>query len=232
MALVKYGGGIIQMTGSIAGNTYARNRYGNYARARTKPTNPNTDLQQVVRGAMATLTARWSQVVTAVQRTAWNLYAQNVAMKNRLGESVYLSGINHYLRSNIPLMQAGKTIVDAGPVIFELPEKDASFSISISEATQLIVCAFDDTAAWCDEDEAFLHIAQGVPQNPQRNFFGGPYKMSVPIEGDSVAPPSTGDDVACTMLCTETQKVWVQARIQRADGRLSEPFRSNCFCAA
>ncbi|GAI58374.1 unnamed protein product, partial [marine sediment metagenome] len=39
MALVKYGGGITQMSGSIAGNTFARNRYGNYVRSRTKPIN-------------------------------------------------------------------------------------------------------------------------------------------------------------------------------------------------
>ncbi|GAH13494.1 unnamed protein product, partial [marine sediment metagenome] len=49
MSLVKYGGGIVQMSGSIAGNTFARNRYGNYVRARTKPINPNSDRQVVVR---------------------------------------------------------------------------------------------------------------------------------------------------------------------------------------
>ncbi|GAH28464.1 unnamed protein product, partial [marine sediment metagenome] len=37
MALVKYGAGIIQMSGSIAGDVHARNRFGNYIRPRTKP---------------------------------------------------------------------------------------------------------------------------------------------------------------------------------------------------
>jgi len=111
MALVKYGGGIIQMSGSIAGNTYARNRYGNYARARTKPVNPNSAQQQVIRGAMQELTTRWAQTLTALQRAAWNLYGTNVAMLNKLGETIKLSGFNHYLRSNIPRVQIGTGMV-------------------------------------------------------------------------------------------------------------------------
>ena len=82
MALVKYGGGVVQMSGSIGGDTHARNRYGNYIRARTKPINPNTDLQVAIRAAMAFLADRWSQTVTSAQRTAWNLYGASVAMKN------------------------------------------------------------------------------------------------------------------------------------------------------
>ncbi|GAH50296.1 unnamed protein product, partial [marine sediment metagenome] len=45
MALVKLGGGIVQISGSIAGNTFARNRFGNYMRSRTKPVNPNSTRQ-------------------------------------------------------------------------------------------------------------------------------------------------------------------------------------------
>ena len=30
MALIKYGGGIVHASGSLAGNTFARNKYGNY----------------------------------------------------------------------------------------------------------------------------------------------------------------------------------------------------------
>jgi len=101
MALVKFGGGVVQMSGSIAGDTFARNRYGNYCRARTKPTNPNTSRQQDVRASLAFLTDRWSNTLTALQRAAWNLYGDSVAMTNRLGETTKLTGFNHYIRSNI-----------------------------------------------------------------------------------------------------------------------------------
>jgi len=243
MALVKYGGGIVQMSGSIAGTTHARNRYGNYARARTKPINPNkssSDLcrdkdentQAKVRATIAQLSARWSQTVTAVQRTAWNLYADSVNMKNKLGEVVHLSGYNHYIRSNSFLMMRGETLVDAGPVIFELPEKDPTVVIEPEVHEQKAKLTFDDTMDWVDEDEAFLIIREGRPQNPQRNYFGGPYQGFKDKGGDSVTPKTSPDWFTNLHLLSEGQKVWYDLRILRADGRLSEPWTVNNIVVA
>jgi len=232
MALIKYGGGIVQMSGSIAGNTYARNRYGNYARARTKPTNPRTSLQTAVRNAMSDITTRWSQTASAAHRTAWNLYGNSVTMKNKLGENTNMSGFNQYVRSNVPRLQAGLTPVDAGPTVFELPQGDGTFAIAISAATQLITITFDDTAPWCDLDGAAMYIYMGSPQNPQRNFFAGPWRLADIIEGSSVTPPASTETVACPTVGTAGQRVWCYARIQLADGRISEPFTADCLVAA
>jgi len=232
MALIKYGGGIIQMSGSVAGNTHARNRFGNYMRARTKPTNPNTANQQAVRAAMSELTTRWAQVLTADQRTAWNLYGSNVAMKNRLGEVVKLTGFNHYIRSNLTQARIPGNVVDDGPVIFELPEKDPSFAITASETTQEITFTFDDTMEWCDEDNSSFEIYQGVPQNAQRNFFDGPWRFQRRYMGNSVTPPESPLAWTVMFAIAEGQHQWCCARITRADGRLSEIFRADCFCAA
>lgn len=232
MALVKYGGGIIQMSGSIAGNTFARNHYGNYVRARTKPINPNTARQIAVRSAITSLTARWAQTLTAAQRTAWNLYADSVAMKNKLGESIFLTGFNHYIRSNSFRAVEAITIVDAGPTVFELPTKDPTLAITASEAAQEISFAFDDTLDWLDEDEAYLVLYQGQPMNPQRNFFAGPWRGLGTIAGNSVTPPTDPTVKSVEFAFAELQKQWAYARIARADGRLSEPFSAECFCAA
>lgn len=232
MALVKYGGGITQMSGSIGGNTFARNRGGNYVRAKTIPINPNTGLQQVVRAAMAFLTERWSGTLTAAQRTAWNLYASSVAVKNRLGENVFLSGFNHYVRSNMIRKQLALTVVDAGPTTFELPEQDPTLAVTGSEGTQVLSVVYDDTLAWLDEDDAHLFLFQGSPQNAQRNFFAGPWRAGVQVDGDSVTPPTTPEAMAAVFPITELQRQWIYARIGRADGRLSEPFRADSFVAA
>lgn len=232
MALVKFGGGIIQLSGSLAGNTFARNHYGNYVRAKTKPVNPNTALQIAVRTAVGAMTTRWSQTLTAVQRTAWNLYAASVAMKNKLGEVVYMTGFNHYIRSNSIRSTQGLTIVDDGPTIFELPEKDSAFAITASETTQVITAVFDDTLPWLDENDAHIVIYQGRPQNPQRNFFAGPWRYASKEDGDSVTPPTTPASVAVSFAIAELQKLWCYARILRADGRITEPFSASCFCAA
>jgi len=232
MALVKFGGGVVQMSGSIAGDTFARNRYGNYCRARTKPTNPQTAGQTAVRNALAELTTRWSQTVTALQRTAWNLYGSNVAMKNRLGESVFLTGFNHYIRSNLMRNRAGLGVIDAGPVVFELPAKDPAFAITATEAAQTISCAYDATMDWADENGAWLILHQGQPQNAQRNFFNGPWRYLSIVEGVNGAPPASPKVAAATFAIAELQHLWAYARILRADGRISEAFRADCFCGA
>jgi len=232
MALIKFGGGVVQMAGSIAGTTFARNRYGNYARAKTMPVNPNTALQQVVRASVAFLTERWGSTLTAAQRTAWNLYASNVVMTNRFGESMNLSGFNHYIRSNAILKRSGRTLVDAGPTTFEIPEKDPTFAITASEATGHITYTYDDTAAWANENNGWLHMFCGAPQNPQRNFFNGPWKLFAAVAGNVGVPPVSPGDTVAPFVLTEGQRVWVYGRITRADGRTSAPFRGDCFVAA
>ena len=232
MALIKYGGGIVQMSGSLAGNTHARNRYGNYVRARTKPVNPKSANQVLVRAIMATLTTRWAQTLSAAQRTAWNLYASSVSMKNKLGEAINLTGSNHYIRSNHWFARMGRTLVDDGPVVFELPAQDPLMSIAASEATQQITMTFDDTLAWCSEDDAMLVILQGDPQNPQINFFDGPWRGRSAKVGASGVPVVSPLDYASITVVSEGQRVWSKFRILRADGRLSEAFTANCFCAA
>lgn len=232
MALVKYGGGVVQMSGSIAGNTFARNRSGFYARARSKPVNPNSAAQVLVRSSLAELTTRWGQTLTAVQRLAWGLYASNVAMKNRLGESIFLSGMNHYIRSNLWLTRLGGTRVDDGPVIFELPDKDPGFAIAASEATQQITWNYDDTLDWANETDAWLLLYQGRPQNGQRNFFAGPWRLCSQLAGVTGAPPASPLITGVVFAIAEGQHQWCYARILRADGRLSEPFRDDALVGA
>ncbi len=232
MALVKFGGGIIQMAGSIGGTTFAKNRYGNYSRARTKPVNPNTARQMNVRAALALLTTRWGQTLTDPQRVAWALYAANVIMTNRLGEAMHLSGYNHYIRSNTILQMQDRTIVDDGPVIFEIPEADPTFAVTASEATQQLTFAFDNTLDWAEEDPGWMWFFQGQPQNAQRNFFGGPWRQTgsvVGILGGGVVEPQVID---VAFAIAEGQRLWTYARIQRVDGRISAPFRADTFCAA
>jgi len=232
MALIKYGGGIVQMSGSLAGNTYARNRYGNYVRARTKPTNPNTANQVAIRASMAEITTRWSQTLTAAQRTAWNLYGTNVAMTNRLGETTNLSGFNHYIRSNVIRNRLGLGVVDAGPVVFELPASDPAFSITGSEATQEISFVYDATMDWADENGGWLVLYQGIPQNAQRNFFAGPWRYCSVVEGVNGAPPASPKVASVTFAIAEGQRNWAYARIIRADGRISVPFYDDVLIAA
>lgn len=224
MALVKFGGGIIQMTGSIAGNTFARNHYGNYIRARTKPVNPNSERQQEVRNVISLLTSRWAQTLTPEQREAWGIYASSVAMKNKLGETTYLTGFNHYIRSNSYLCRREETLVDDGPTIYELPAQDPTIEVTTEVHEQRFNIHFDDTMDWAKETGAWMWMLQGKPQNPQRNFFAGPFrgvKDKAGVDDTGIASPEQSTNL---WVVAENQKIWYQFRLQRADGRMTEPF--------
>lgn len=232
MALVRYGAGIIQMSGSIAGNTHARNRYGNYVRARTKPINPNTQRQMQVRAALTMLTERWADTLTDAQRIAWNLYASNVIMQNKLGESMHLSGFNHYIRSNAIHARLGQAIIDAGPVVFELPETDPIMNITASEATQQITVNFDITLPWSSEATAVMQFFMGSPQNGQRNFFAAPWRYMGGVAGIDPGGAVSPELETVVWAISEGQHIWMYARIIRADHRISTRFTANVIVAA
>lgn len=232
MALVKYGGGIIQMSGSMAGNTYARNRYGNYVRARTKPVNPNSARQVKVRSVVAELTERWLDVLSDAQRTAWATYAAAIAMKNKLGETIKLSGFNHYIRSNSGYLDAVAQYFDDGPEELTLPEKDPAFAIAAFADTQLVSVTLTEGLAWNSEPGAGMYLADGRPQNATRNFFKGPYRGISWLGGKQPPGNTTPQTHTGEFTLIEGQKIWCRARIIRVDGRLSESFEASCVVAA
>lgn len=218
--------------GSIGGKVYSRNRYGPYIKNRVKPVNPNTARQQAARLNFSDIAEHWSSTLTAAERTAWNLYGASVPVVNRLGQQIYLSGFNHFIRSNTPIKQVAGIVVEAGPTIFTLPESDGSFVPTISEATQLISVAFDANKAWVDEDEAYMYIHMSQPRSPGRTYIGGPYRFADQIDGDNTTPPTSPQTIAVPFVVVENQRVIVQARIGRADGRLSDLFLGTVDVAA
>jgi hypothetical protein len=230
MALVKYGGGITQMSGSIAGNTFARNRNGNYVRARTKPVNPNSTAQIVMRQAVAYFTARWHEVLDSTMRNTWIAYANAVAFKNKLGETTYLSGFNMYIRYNTFRLQNGNSKADSclGPQA--LPGKDPAYSVLAYASTNKIYVSWDADLPWTDIAASILGVYCGQPQLATRNFFAGPWKNGGPIPGNQTPPYQ----MTAPYTLVTGQKIWTYARIATGptDGRLSEPMISSTIVAA
>lgn len=221
MALVKFGAGVVQMSGSIAGTTFARNASGNYARSRTTPVNTSTPLQEKIRAVVAYLTDRWLETVTTAERAAWGDYGSAVTMKNRLSDSIKLSGFNHYLRSNSARLYAGKSVIDAAPAIFSLPEQDPTLAFTASAATQNMSIVFANTHTWATAAGGFLFIRMSRPQSPTRNFFRSPLLYAGAIVGDAT-PPTSPQTMAVTTPIAVGQKLWIKARASLVDGRLSE----------
>lgn len=227
MALIKFGGGVVGMAGKIGGTVFARNRYGQYARGWAKPVNPKTDRQTGARARIGMLGAAWALELTSEQRAGWNLYAANVAMKNRLGETMNISGFNQFCRTNGVLLAIDEDRIDDAPGIFTLAEQDPSIVAGIDLVNQKIDLTFNPDAEWVSEDGAFMTVSVGRPVNENVEFFGGPFRLADKIEGSSTAAPTSPQSIDSPWPLQAGQRVFVQCRIVRADGRVSEFFRSS-----
>lgn len=221
MALVKYGGGIVQMSGSIAGNVHARNRFGNYTRPRTKPINPNSPRQESIRAILSYLAEYWHTDLDDTERGLWNTYAAAVNWQNRLGETVKLTGFNHFIRTNAAQLSIAEAVIPDAPTILSLPEKDTELACSaedIAAQTFTFTCSTEGWAANGDPKFGIL-LYQGKPQLASRNSFGGPWRYMDFIDAtEGAAGTGTYDAPFAFAL---GQKVWFQARVITVSGRLS-----------
>lgn len=217
-----------QLSGSTGGLTASRNRGGSYFRSRAIPVNPNTAQQQEVRSALSQLSARWSGVLTQVQRDGWDSYALNTPLTNRVGDPINVGGLGMYQRCNVPLLQTGQAgglIIDTAPTIYNLGEYTAPQLVNVSESTQQFSVAFDNTDAWANEDDSDMLLYVSRPKNASINYFKGPYRYAGAIEGDSVTPPTSPQTINVQFPVLIGQKVFIRAAVLRADGRYSADFR-------
>ena len=227
--LVVYAEGV-QKSGSTGGTTHSRNRFGAYQRSRSMPVNPNTARQVAVRNAVRSLAINWQIALTQVQRDAWESYAASVSWTNKLGQSVNLTGLNHYIRSNTPRVMNTIPRVDAAPAEFSgLAIAELELSATASEATQDITITGQDPNNWFEPD-GWQFFFMGLPRNSGIKFFGGPYKQLTAVPG--AGPPPFPVVIATAFPFVAGQRIWVRSRIARGDGRLSEFAEVNFLAIA
>lgn len=231
MALFLTGSGIARISGSIAGHTFARNKSGDYVRNRTKPVNPRTSFQQVMRAIVAALAQYWRTQLTPEQRGAWENYAQAVGMKNRIGQTIHLTGFNHFIRTNSLVLKQTNALIKPGPTTLSLPAQDPTFAVAASAATQLLSITFDNTQTWAQSPNSFLALFMGRPKSITRTSFFGPWRWAGSIPGAG-SPPTSPQTKTAPFTLVAGQKVWVYARAVQEDGRTSEPFRASCTIGA
>jgi hypothetical protein len=189
--------------------------------------NPKSNLQEATRTIMKLLAATWSSIALSdLQRAAWATYAAAVAVKNRLGETIYLTGFNHYLRSNASRMAAGLARIDTASTALTLPAGDPVFSVTADAGAQQLTVTFDDTAAWCSETGGAMLISMGQPQGASRNFFGGPWRIAEAILGNTSVPITSPQLIDASYTLVAGQQIWTQARVITADARVSNQFRA------
>lgn len=211
---------ITQASGSVGGVTASRNKGGLYLRARAIPTNPNTSFQQVIRGFVAQLASLWNDTLTAAQRTAWKAYADNVPLLDKLGDPRVVPPLSHYIRSNVPRLQAGLPRVDDGPTTYNLGDYTPPTITSFTASTATLSLAFDDTDDWANEDDASMLVYGSRGLNATIDYFKGPFQYADSIDGDSTTAPTSPASIVFPFSYAVGQRVYMRCNVSRADGRL------------
>lgn len=91
---------VSEIRGSINGVTFARNRYGLYARSKASPVQPRTPAQTERRAQLTVYSQRWRTLTEAV-RAEWRALADELTRSDTLGLTYRLSGLQAYLMFNL-----------------------------------------------------------------------------------------------------------------------------------
>jgi hypothetical protein len=89
-----------EIRGSVNGVTYARNRFGLYARAKASPVQPRTPAQTERRAQLTVLSQRWRTLDEAL-RAEWRAFADELTRSDTLGLTYRLTGLQAYLQFNL-----------------------------------------------------------------------------------------------------------------------------------
>lgn len=219
-----------QRSGSIGGTVWSHNSSGAYIRNRTVPVNPNTDRQNAVRVAVRNLAIFWGTELTQALRDGWNQYAAAVTWLNALGQSINLTGLNHFIRCNTQKLVSGIARIDQAPAIQDIGDAEDQLAATASEATQDLTIDGNAAGPWLVEALGWQYYYMGLPQNASIKFFGGPYRFVTAVPG--AGPPPFPIVIAAPWVFQEGQRIWLRSRIQRGDGRLSEFAQTNFLAAA
>lgn len=204
-------------SGSMGGNTAARNRYGAYMRAKVTPVNPQSALQSAQRSRFALLVAAWSTLTTA-QRDAWEVYANATPKNDVFGQPITLPGRQVFIGSNALRLQAGLTIVEDGPTELTIPGLTAPVpTITAGDPASVV---FTTTDQWAGEVGGALLLFLSPPKSPTRSFHRNPYRYAGKIAGAGT-PPTSPATIPVPYVYTAGQKCFWKAVALTADGRVS-----------
>lgn len=211
-------------SGSVGGCTYSRNRYGSYIRNRSIPVNPASAAQNAVRGALATLVARWTSTLTTSQRTLWETWAINTPQVDALGNPITLTGQNAYIMMNTLRIQTGTAIIDIAPTIFANAALTPPTIVSATASTEVLSIGFTNTDTWAGVVGGKLLVYASRPQNISKLFFAGPYRLAGTING-AATPPTSPQPITSIFNFEVGQRVHVRFRAMQADARISTSWR-------
>lgn len=190
----------VPQSGSVAGTTSSRNRYGQYRRTRATPVNPNTGAQGSARARLSTNAAAW-RALTDLQRAGWDSLGTGMTRTDSLGQTYSLNGFGAYCSVNANNLAAGNAAVSAAPALIT-PTTLITAVITLTAAAFSIAYTVTPLAAglrlfaFCspqrsagrsfENDYRLVQVSAAAAASPADIFTAYTTRLGIPIVGNRV----------------------------------------------
>lgn len=214
----------VPQSGSLAGQTSSRNRYGQYRRTRATPVNPQSEAQTNVRTRLSENSAAW-RALTDEQRAGWTGLGAQMVRTDSLGQTYTLTGFQAYLSVNGNNLAAGNAVVSAAPGL-ATPDPISTVTITLSEDAFSV--AYTATPLGTGE-RLFLYAS---PQRSQGRGFEGDLRL-LHVSAAAASSPANIEAAYTAKFGPPVlgNKVFIAA-CRYAGGFLSSPLNSSAVVAA
>lgn len=190
----------VPQSGSLAGQTSSRNRFGQYRRSRAIPVNPNTLNQGTVRGRLGVNAAAW-RALTAAQRAGWGDLGAGMVRVDSLGQSQTLTGFAAYCSVNNNNLAAGNAVVSDAPGMTSpsglltavVTLTSASFSVAytatpLAAGARLFMYASPQRSAGrnFESDFRLVHVSAAAAASPANVLANYTSRFGAPITGQRI----------------------------------------------
>lgn len=183
MAKFTAGVGFGQASGSVAGSTYSRNRYGTYIRNKAVPTNPMTTRQQAIRAAFGNLSQQW-RGLTSAQRAEYRTQAATITFTDSLGQSYSPSGFGLFMSVNQVRIALGLTVATTPPAQ-QTQAVITALSATAVGSTGVVTVTFAPAIA----ASSYYELAATAPMSAGKNYFSASwYKVLGYLQSTDTSP--------------------------------------------
>ena len=227
MAIVKFGGGVSGIRGTIAGNTFSANKSGAFAKNWSRGPNPRTTSQTSNRIALAKLAADWA-AVPSTDKADWDTFASLPAQEltNALGDPYFISGFLWFIKCNKWLASAGYSPVTVFPTS-TYPTAPVLTTISALTAATSIITEWTSGTGSPARNIVYyaspaLTTGRTAPQARGKLFGHADYIATYAINLSTAWDLTFG-------YATPGQKVFLTAYVTTIDGLRSAPATINAI---
>jgi len=152
-------------SGSLAGQTASRNRFGQYMRSRSIPVNPTSAAQGLVRARLAANSAAW-RALTPAQRAGWSDLGLSMVRSDALGQSYALQGNQAHASVNNNRLLTGLAVIGDAPAV-ATPVALTTITMTCTAAAFSFVFAATPVAA-----ATYIAVFASPQRSAGRNFEG------------------------------------------------------------